>query len=197
MIGFTGTPIFPENAMGNKLVKEPQQTFLMIELHRYVITDAINDDNVLKFSVEYIGRYKEKEGSATNIDIEVEDIDREELLQSEDRINKIVDYIIANHGRKTHNKDFTAMMTVSSVEMLTKYYETFRSKKHNLKIATIFSYSANEDDKDANGLYESDGAFIDEEHINKHSREKLDEYIADYNKMFGTKYSTKDSKKFL
>lgn len=196
MIGFTGTPIFPENAMGNKLGKRTTADLFDDRLHRYVITDAINDDNVLKFSVEYIGRYKEKEGSATNIDIEVEDIDREELLQSEDRINKIVDYIIANHGRKTHNKDFTAMMTVSSVEMLTKYYETFRSKEHNLKIATIFSYSANEDDKDANGLYESDGAHIDEEHINKHSREKLDEYIADYNKMFGTKYSTKDSKTF-
>ena len=196
MIGFTGTPIFPENAMGNKLGKRTTADLFDDRLHRYVITDAINDDNVLKFSVEYIGRYKEKEGSATNIDIEVEDIDREELLQSEDRINKIVDYIIANHGRKTHSKDFTAMMTVSSVEMLTKYYETFRSKEHNLKIATIFSYSANEDDKDANGLYESDGAHIDEEHINKHSREKLDEYIADYNKIFGTKYSTKDSKTF-
>ncbi|MDD4944924.1 MAG: type I restriction endonuclease subunit R, partial [Rhodoferax sp.] len=196
MIGFTGTPIFPENAMGNKLGKRTTADLFDDRLHRYVITDAINDDNVLKFSVEYIGRYKEKEGSATNIDIEVEDIDREELLQSEDRIEKIVDYIIANHGRKTHSKDFTAMMTVSSVEMLTKYYETFRSKEHNLKIATIFSYSANEDDKDANGLYESDGAHIDEEHINKHSREKLDEYIADYNKIFGTKYSTKDSKTF-
>ena len=196
MIGFTGTPIFPENAMGNKLGKRTTADLFDDRLHRYVITDAINDDNVLKFSVEYIGRYKEKEGSATNIDIEVEDIDKEELLQSEDRIEKIVDYIIANHGRKTHSKDFTAMMTVSSVEMLTKYYETFRSKEHNLKIATIFSYSANEDDKDANGLYESDGAHIDEEHINKHSREKLDEYIADYNKIFGTKYSTKDSKTF-
>jgi len=196
MIGFTGTPIFPENAMGNKLGKRTTADLFDDRLHRYVITDAINDDNVLKFSVEYIGRYKEKEGSATNIDIEVEDIDREELLQSDDRVEKIVEYIIANHGRKTHSKDFTAMMTVSSVEMLTKYYETFRSKEHNLKIATIFSYSANEDDKDANGLYESDGAHIDEEHINKHSREKLDEYIADYNKMFGTKYSTKDSKTF-
>ena len=196
MIGFTGTPIFPENAMGNKLGKRTTADLFDDRLHRYVITDAINDDNVLKFSVEYIGRYKEKEGSATNIDIEVEDIDREELLQSDDRVEKIVEYIIANHGRKTHSKDFTAMMTVSSVEMLTKYYETFRSKEHNLKIATIFSYNANEDDKDANGLYESDGAHIDEEHINKHSREKLDEYIADYNKMFGTKYSTKDSKTF-
>ncbi|MAC84294.1 MAG: deoxyribonuclease HsdR [Arcobacter sp.] len=196
MIGFTGTPIFPENAMGNKLGKRTTADLFDDRLHRYVITDAINDDNVLKFSVEYIGRYKEKEVSATNIDIEVEDIDKEELLQSEDRINKIADYIIANHGRKTHGKDFTAMMCVSSVEMLTKYYETFRSKEHKLKIATIFSYSANEDDKDANGLYESDGAHIDEEHINKHSREKLDDYICDYNKMFGTKYSTKDSKSF-
>ena len=150
----------------------------------------------MKFSVEYIGRYKEKEGSATNIYIEVEDINRQELLESDDRVEKIVEYILANHGRKTHSKDFTAMMCVSSVEMLMKYYETFRSKEHNLKIATIFSYSANEEDKDANGLYESDGAHIDEEHINKHSREKLDEYIADYNKMFGTKYSTKDSKTF-
>ncbi|MBU3015048.1 type I restriction endonuclease subunit R [Poseidonibacter lekithochrous] len=196
MIGFTGTPIFKQNAMGNKLGKRTTADLFEDRLHRYVITDAINDENVLKFSVEYIGRYKEKEGSATNIDIEVEDIDKEELLQSEDRINKIADYIIANHGRKTHSKDFTAMMCVSSVDMLTKYYETFRSKEHNLKIATIFSYSANEEDKDANGLYESDGAHIDEEHINKHSREKLDEYISDYNKMFGTKYSTKDSKSF-
>jgi type I restriction enzyme R subunit len=196
MIGFTGTPIFPENAMGNKLGKRTTADLFDDRLHRYVITDAINDENVLKFSVEYIGRYKEKDGSATNIDIEVEDIDRQELLESDDRVNKITDYIIANHGRKTHSKDFTAMMCVSSVEMLTKYYERFRSKQHNLKIATIFSYSANEEDKDANGLYESDGAHIDEEHINKHSREKLDEYIADYNKMFGTKYSTKDSKTF-
>ena len=196
MIGFTGTPIFEKNAMGNKLGKRSTADLFDDRLHRYVITDAINDENVLKFSVEYIGRYKEKEGSATNIDIEVEDIDRQELLESDDRVNKIVEYILSNHGRKTHSRDFTAMMTVSSVEMLMKYYETFRSKEHNLKIATIFSYSANEDDKDANGLYESDGAHIDEEHINKHSREKLDEYIADYNKMFGTKYSTKDSKTF-
>ena len=196
MIGFTGTPIFKENAMGNKLGKRSTADLFNDRLHRYVITDAINDENVLKFSVEYIGRYKEKEGSATNIDIEVEDIDRQELLESDDRVEKIVEYILANHGRKTHSRDFTAMMTVSSVEMLMKYYETFRSKEHNLKIATIFSYSANEDDKDANGLYESDGAHIDEEHINKHSREKLDEYIGDYNKMFGTKYSTKNSKTF-
>jgi type I restriction enzyme R subunit len=195
MIGFTGTPIFAENSIDKKTTKD-----LFNEcLHKYVITDAINDENVLKFSVEYIGKYKEKENSNTNIDIEVEDIDTKELLESEDRIEKIVDYILANHNRKTHSREFTAMMTVSSVDMLIKYYEMFKSKKHTLKIATIFSYSANEDDKDANGyenLDESDGANIDENNINKHSREKLDEFIDDYNSMFGSKFSTKDSQSF-
>jgi type I restriction enzyme R subunit len=200
MIGFTGTPIFVENASSNALGKRTTgELFGTPALHKYVITDAINDDNVLKFSIEYVGRYKEKKGSQTYKDIEVEDIDTKELLESDERIEKIVDYIIVNHDRKTHSKDFTAMMTVSSVEMLIKYYELFKSKQHNLKIATIFSYSANEEDKDATGeinLDESDGAHVDEEHINKHSREKLDEFIEDYNGMFGCRYSTKDSQSF-
>ena len=196
MIGFTGTPIFVKNSIDKKTTAD---LFGKPALHKYVITDAINDDNVLKFSVEYIGKYKEKKGSATNIDIDVEAIDTKELLESDERVEKIVDYILANHNRKTHAKEFTAMMTVSSVDMLIKYYEMFKSKEHNLKIATIFSYSTNENDKDANGyknLDESDGASIDEEHINKHTREKLDEFIDDYNSMFGTKYSTKDSQSF-
>ncbi|MEO1954126.1 MAG: type I restriction endonuclease subunit R [Campylobacterales bacterium] len=196
MIGFTGTPIFIDNSIDKKTTAD---LFGTPALHKYVITDAINDDNVLKFSVEYIGKYKEKKGSATNIDIDVEAIDIKELLESDERVEKIVDYILANHNRKTHAKEFTAMMTVSSVDMLIKYYKMFKSKEHNLKIATIFSYSANEENKDANGyenLDESDGASIDEEHINKHSREKLDEFIDDYNSMFGTKHSTKDSQSF-
>lgn len=199
LIGFTGTPIFPENAVGNKLGKRTTAELFDEMLHKYVITDAISDDNVLKFSVEYVGRYKEKEGSSTSIDIEVEDIDTKELLESDDRIGKIADYILANHNRKTHSREFNAMMCVSSVDMLVKYYELFKSKEHNLKIATIFSYSANEDDKDANGIYaidENEGAFVDEEHINKHSRDKLEEFIEDYNKMFGTRFTTKDSQSF-
>ena len=199
MIGFTGTPILSDNAIGKKTTKD----LFDDRLHRYVITDAINDDNVLKFSVEYIGKYKEKNDSATNIDIDVEAIDTKELLESDTRVEKIVDYIIANHNRKTHSKEFTAMMCVSSVDMLIKYYELFKAKKelgeHKLKIATIFSYSANENDKDANGyeeIDESDGANVDEKHINKHSREKLDEYIDDYNGMFGSKFSTKDSQSY-
>jgi type I restriction enzyme R subunit len=198
LIGFTGTPIFPENAVGNKYGKRTTAELFDEILHRYVITDAISDDNVLKFSVEYVGRYKEKEG-ATNVDIEVEAIDTKELLESSERIEKITDYIIANHDRKTHSKEFTSLMCVSSVDVLSKYYEAFKSKSHNLKIATIFSYSVNEDDKDANGIYESDesdGASVDESHINQHSRDKLESYIQDYNKMFGSKFTTKDSQSF-
>lgn len=199
MIGFTGTPIFADNATGNKFGKRTTKELFDECLHKYVITDAIADENVLKFSVEYIGRYKEREGSQNNLDIEVEDIDTKELLESPERLEKIVDYIIAHHDRKTHSKEFTAMMCVSSVDVLTKYYELFRSKQHGLKIATIFSYSTNEDDKDANGLdslEESDGAHVDEEHINMHSRDKLEEYIAHYNTMFGTNFTTKDSQSF-
>lgn len=199
LIGFTGTPIFPENAAGNKFGKRTTAELFEEILHRYVITDAINDDNVLKFSVEYIGRYKQNDSSATALDIEVENIDIKELLESDKRVEKIVDYIIANHDRKTHSREFTAMLCVGSVDVLTKYYQHFKNKKHSLKIATIFSYSANEDDKDANGLdgvEDSDGGFIDEAHINQHSRDKLEGYITDYNKQFGSNYTTKDSKSF-
>ena len=196
MVGFTGTPIFPENAVGNKMGKRTTAELFDDCLHRYVITDAISDDNVLKFSIEYVGRYKEKEGGTVYADVDVESIDTKELIESEKRLSKITDYIIANHNRKTHNKAFTAMMAVGSIDALTKYYELFRAKEHDLKIATIFSYSANEDDKDADGLYDSDGANVNEDTINLHSRDKLESYIADYNKLFNTKFTTKDSQSY-
>jgi len=195
MIGFTGTPIFAKNAASNKLGKRTTSELFDECLHKYIITDAIRDENVLKFSIEYIGKYTEKD-SASNIDIEVEDIDTKELLESPERLEKITDYIIANHSRKTHSKEFNSIFAVSNIDTLIKYYQIFKEKDHKLKIATIFSYSTNEDDKDANGLDESDGAHIDEKHINKHTREKLDEFMVDYNAMFGTKYNTKDSKSF-
>ncbi len=199
MIGFTGTPIFEQNAVGNKLGKRTTTQLFDKALHKYVITDAIADDNVLKFSVEYVGKYKEKKNSTSSIDIDVENIDTKELLESDERLEKITDYIIANHPRKTHAKEFTAMLSVGSIDMLTKYYELFTCKEHNLKIATIFSYSANEEDKDADGMYEldeSDGASVDEAHINQHSRDKLERYIGDYNAMFGTKFTTRDSQSY-
>jgi type I restriction enzyme, R subunit len=209
IFGFTGTPIFADNAVKNELGKRTTKELFGECLHKYVITDAIKDENVLKFSVEYVGRYRKKE-SATEIDIEVEDIDTKELMESPIRLEKITDYIIANHGRKTHNKEFTAMFCVNSVDTLIKYYELFQKKKlngdHSLKIATIFSYGTNEEDKDANGMMVD---FEDEPQqlgmvaeprsaygVNLHSREKLDEFIADYNEMFGSKFSTKDSESF-
>ncbi len=203
MFGFTGTPIFKDNAVKNELGKRTTKELFGECLHKYVITDAIKDENVLKFSVEYVGRYKRKE-SATEIDIEVEDIDTKELMDSEKRLDKITDYIIANHNRKTHQKEFTGMFCVSGVKNLIKYYDLFQKKKeegkHNLKIATIFSYVANEEDADANGFIPEEVSVVEESPalygMNVHSREKLDEYIGHYNKMFGTKFSTKDSQSF-
>lgn len=203
MFGFTGTPIFAENAMKNERGKRTTKDLFGDCLHKYVITDAIKDENVLKFSVEYVGRYKRKD-TATEIDIEVEDIDTKELMESPLRLEKIADYILANHNRKTHSKDFTAMFCVNSIETLIKYYDIFQTKKnegkHNLKIATIFSYVVNEEDADANGFIPEELSVIGEPEVlyglHVHSREKLDNYIEDYNKMFGSKFSTKDNESF-
>lgn len=203
LFGFTGTPIFADNAVKNELGKRTTAELFGECLHKYVITDAIKDENVLKFSVEYVGRYKRKE-TATEIDIEVEDIDTKELMESPKRLEKIADYIIANHNRKTHNRDFTAMFCVSSVETLIKYYDIFQRKKeegkHNLRIATIFSYATNEDDADANGFLPEELSVLEEPRalygLQAHSREKLDEFIGHYNTLFETKFSTKDSESF-
>lgn len=203
MFGFTGTPIFAENAVKNELGKRTTSELFGDCLHKYVITDAIRDENVLKFSVEYVGKYKKKD-TATDIDIEVEDIDRDELMESPQRLNKIADFIIQHHNRKTYNREFTAMFCVSSVDTLIKYYELFKQKKqdgyHNLRIATIFSYAANEDDKDATGFLPEELSVVEEPKalygLNVHTKEKLDEYIGDYNGMYGTNFSTKDSESF-
>jgi type I restriction enzyme R subunit len=203
LFGFTGTPIFADNAVKNELGKRTTAELFGKNLHKYVITDAIKDENVLKFSVEYVGKYKQKD-SATEIDIEVEDIDTKELMESPKRLEKIADYIIANHKRKTHNQEFTGMFCVSSVNSLIKYYDILQRKKeegkHNFKIATIFSYVANEDDADANGFIPEEVSVVEESQalygLHKHSREKLDDYITHYNEMFGSNFSTKDSQSF-
>ncbi|MEA1988957.1 MAG: type I restriction endonuclease subunit R [Pseudomonadota bacterium] len=197
MFGFTGTPIFAENVASNKLGKRTTKDLFGESLHKYVITDAIRDDNVLKFAVEYISTFKERD---TVQDLEVQDIDTKEVMESPQRLEAIVDYIIANHDRKTHAKEFTGMMCVSSVDVLTAYYDIFKAKKeageHNLKIATIFSYAANEDDKDADDSIPEETTDMEGKAVNLHSRDKLESYIGDYNQMFGTKYTTKDSRSF-
>ncbi len=236
LFGFTGTPIFKDNAAKNEHGKRTTKDLFEDCLHKYVITDAIKDENVLKFSVEYVGRYKWRDvacnvSTETNIDIEVEDIDTAALMEDETRLDKITDYIIAHHNRKTHSREFTAMFCINNVATLIKYVDLFKKKKaeglHNLNIATIFSYGANEDDADANGFinFEQDFDNVDlnvvaepianyelqitneelksgnvirnsEFVINYHSREKLEEYIQDYNKLFGDNFTTKDSQSF-
>ncbi len=200
MFGFTGTPIFVENSVSKGLTGKTTKDLFDECLHKYVITDAIADENVLRFLVEYVGKYSKKD-SKNDVDIEVEDIDRQELMNSQERIEKIVDYIILNHNRKTHTREFNSIFATSGIDVLTRYYDIFKQKKeagaHNLKIATIFSYSANEEDLDADGLVGEADIEIDKDvPVNMHSRDKLEEYIGDYNKMFGTNFTTKDNKSF-
>jgi type I restriction enzyme R subunit len=206
LFGFTGTPILAENSVKNALGERTTTELFGDCLHKYVITDAIKDENVLKFAIEYVGRYKQKDGVATNIDIEVEDIDTKELMEHPTRLEKIVDYIIAHHDRKTHSRKFTGMFCVSSVETLIKYYDIFQAKKearlHRLNIATVFSFAANEDELEIGNIDSLDLNEVAEpqakysEAPSKHSREKLDEYIVHFNKMFGTGHSTKDTQSF-
>lgn len=199
LFGFTGTPIFADNASKNDLGKRTTKDLFDQCLHKYVITDAIRDENVLKFSIEYVGKYRNKIDSENEVDIEVEAIDKKELLEAPDRLNKITDYIIHHHRRKTHSGEFTAMFCVSRIDVLIRYYELFKRKKkegkHNFKIAAIFSFTANEEDKEADGYIED--AFVQTDvKENKHTRDKLEEFIADYNEMFQSKYTTKDSRSF-
>ncbi|MCK5023237.1 MAG: type I restriction endonuclease subunit R [Candidatus Aenigmarchaeota archaeon] len=204
LFGFTGTPILAENAYRQASVRYTTKNLFDKCLHKYTIVDAIKDENVLKFSVEYVGRYKQKEGSKNEIDIDVGGIDTKELLDSPVRLEKITDYIIAQHKTKTHNKTFTAMFCVSSVATLVKYYELFQQKKeqgiHDLRIATIFSYAANEEDPDADGfikpLPKPDKVADTAGQYLTHSRDKLEQFICDYNEMFDCKFTTKDSDSF-
>ncbi len=208
MFGFTGTPIFADNAAGSIGNQKTTADLFGECLHKYVIVDAIKDENVLRFAVEYVGKYKRKQSAneldiETDADIQVEAIDTKGLMDSPQRLEKITDYILVHHVQKTKRPDFTGMFCVSSVQTLIKYYELFKQKQagaaNPLKIATIFSYAANEEDSNANGLV---NGLIPEENpmpegaVNPYSRDKLDVFIADYNAMFGTKYSTQDSQTY-
>jgi type I restriction enzyme R subunit len=231
LFGFTGTPIFVENALSKTKANQTTEALFDDCLHKYTIVNAIRDDNVLRFSIEYVGRYHYKDGSNNQLEIEttvssqmqttkadndildadVEAIDTKELLESDDRLDKITDYIITNHARKTHSGNYNAMFCVSSVDMLIKYYDLFKKKRkageHKLKIGTIFSYTANEDpfqeaasDDEITKVKHSgvseESAVYQNTVYGMHRRDKLDEFISDYNADFGTGYSTKDSQSF-
>ena len=206
LFGFTGTPIFAVNSARGKYVdlQTTEQAFGQ-KLHSYTIVDAIADKNVLPFKVDYVSTLK-KSQKAENDDSEVQDINREKALKDPRRIENIVKYILDHFDQKTkRNKSYTlkdkrltgfnAMFAVSSIEMAKLYYLEFKKQmadlpeNKRLKVATIFSYAANE---------EIDGT-IDEnpentELLDKTSRDFLEEAIADYNKMFGTNYDTSSYK---
>jgi len=169
--GFTGTPIFAANSDGTRTTKD----IFGKKLHEYVIKDAIADNNVLGFSVDYFGGAKLKDIA----DLEVKKINTKEFLESDKRLNQIVDYIIESYDKKTRNREFNAMFTVSRGGVVHKYYELFKKKKHDLKIATIFTFKANED------LSESE-----------HSQDLLDRYMQDYNEMFETNFTSDDFKQY-
>ncbi|HEY3429568.1 MAG TPA: type I restriction endonuclease subunit R, partial [Cyclobacteriaceae bacterium] len=203
LFGFTGTPIFADNASKNEHGKRTTKDIFGKCLHKYVITDAIRDKNVLRFGIEYIGKYKQKTNSNTFIDIEVEDIDRPEVWTDEKRLTKIADYIIAYHEQKTFNKEFSALFAVSSIENLVTYYEIFKRKKeageHDLRIATIFTYGVNDDDEDAQDFLPDELPMAADPKVSyqsSHNRDKLEAFIADYNKLYGTAFSTKDDRLF-
>ena len=199
MFGFTGTPIFADNAAKNEFGKRTTKDLFDECLHKYVITNAIKDENVLRFSIEYWGKLKAKDGAL--IDDQVKGINTKEFFEAPKRIEHIVDWVIQNHERKTHNKEFTAIMCVGGVDALIQYYDLFKAKKeageHNLRIASIFTYGTNEDDKDADGMIEDPNFNIaDDAPVNVHTREKLEEIVKDYNAQYTTKQSIKDSTGF-
>jgi type I restriction enzyme R subunit len=189
--GFTGTPIFPENASG----AETTASVFGRELHSYVITDAIRDEKVLKFKVDYNDvrpRFKAVESEQDTDKLNAAE-NRQALLHP-DRIKEISQYILNNYRQKTHRlqaggKGFNAMFAVSSVDAAKQYYETFKTlQKDNekpIKVATIFSFAANEEQ-------EAIGTIPDESFevcaMNSSAKEFLSAAIADYNAFFKTNF---------
>ncbi|MFD1631871.1 type I restriction endonuclease subunit R [Pseudopedobacter beijingensis] len=195
LFGFTGTPILAENADGEKTTA----SLFGKCLHKYVITDAIRDENVLKFSVEYIQTFKQKEHI---IDLKVEQINETEVFEAPERKEAIVDYIIQYHDQKTQNRKFCSMMCVQDIDSVIQYYEIFKRKKqegqHNLKIATIFSYAQNEEDME-DAVYSQLGMVAEPQAVygyKPHRRELLETYVQDFNELFGEKQNVKDTEGF-
>lgn len=168
--GFTGTPRFKENPS-----QDGRSTADIFEkcLHTYLIKDAIKDGNVLGFSVDYM-KFVDYNSNQTEEAVMVEGIDTEEVFMADDRVRLIAQDIIDHHNTKTRDRKYNALFTVSSIPLLVKYYNMFKSLNHDLKVGAIFTYGANEDlDKNP-----------------EHSRESLDKIIDDYNKMYNTNFSS-------
>ncbi len=196
--GFTGTPIFPQNALS----AETTASVFGRELHSYVITDAIRDEKVLKFKVDYNDvRPQFKTIETEQDEKKLSAAENKQALLHPERIREISQYILNNFRQKTHrlqagNKGFNAMFAVSSVEAAKLYYESLNNLQKNsdkpLKIATIFSFAANEE-QDAVGDIQDES--FDISAMNSSAKEFLNAAIADYNTLFKTNFSV-DSKGF-
>ena len=196
--GFTGTPIFPENALGS----ETTASVFGRELHSYVITDAIRDEKVLKFKVDYNDvRPKFKTIEMEQDEKKLTAAETKEALLHPERIKEVSQYILNNFRVKTHRsyigaKGFNAMFAVSSVDSAKLYYESLNDLQKNsdkpIKIATIFSFAANEEQS-------AIGEILDETFeptaMDSSAKEFLTLAIKDYNKMFSTNFGV-DSKEF-
>ena len=196
--GFTGTPIFSENALG----AETTASVFGTELHSYVITDAIRDDKVLKFKVDYNDVRPQFKALETEKDPEkLTALEQKQAFLHPERIKEISQYLLNNFKQKTHRlnatgKGFNAMFAVSSVEAAKRYYETLQSlqaeQEYPLKIATIFSFAANEE-QDAIGDIPDET--FEPTALNSTAKEFLTKAIDDYNHYFGTSYGV-DSQSF-
>ncbi|GAA7598773.1 type I restriction endonuclease subunit R [Helicobacter pylori] len=185
LFGFTGTPIFVENCDKNNPLGTTEQKFGKC-LHQYTIIDAIRDKNVLPFRVEYHNTIKAKEGIK---DDKVRAVDEKNALLDTRRIKEIAKCILERFNQATKNKKFNSILACSSIEALKKYYQAFKEEKYDLKIAAIFSYSANEE-FDALEDENNESAC----RLDKSSRDFLEGAIMDYNGMFGTSFDTTDQK---
>lgn len=198
--GFTGTPIFPENTLGNETTASVFGTYDKNKnrgaLHAYVITDAIRDEKVLKFKVDYNDVRPQFKNIEKEQDIKkLSAYENKQALLHPDRIREISQYILTNFRQKTHrlqvgSKGFNAMFAVSSVDAAKLYYECLKDLQKNsdkpLKIATIFSFTANEE-QDAVGDIQDES--FDVSAMNSSAKEFLSSAIADYNAIFKTNFS--------
>lgn len=196
--GFTGTPIFPENALGS----ETTASVFGRELHSYVIIDAIRDEKVLKFKVDYNNvrpRFKALETEKDELKLTA--AENRKLLLHPDRIKEVSQYILQNFKIKTHRsqgngKGFNAMFAVNSVEAAKLYYEELNALQQDsdkkLKIATIFSFAPNEEQNAVGDIREEN---FEPTAMDSSAKEFLTKAVNDYNAMFKTSFGI-DSKGF-
>lgn len=197
--GFTGTPIFPQNALGS----ETTASVFGRELHSYVITDAIRDEKVLKFKVDYNDVRPQFKALETETDEKkISAAENQQAFLHPLRIREITQYILNNFRQKTHRtfpgaRGFNAMLAVSSVDAAKAYYATFKERQEEaanksasykpLRVATIFSFAANEEQSAIGDI--TDESF-DTSAMNSSAKEFLDAAIDDYNAHFKTNFST-------